>query len=112
MKLKINLINELIEGQLDKEQESIVLKTLSRNISKIFDNTMPKKYLVFPQNPKVYLLSRCLCIEVPSYGNTKYISILRMLKEKLYENFVFDTQYFDGKTTFIIKKNKNRNLYI
>lgn len=112
MKFKTDLINEIISGNVDKKEEGILLRTLRRNILKIFDNTIPKKFLIFPQNPEVYVLSHCVCIEVPSFGNNDYLIILKYLEESLMKEFVFDIHYFNGKTTFIVKKNKNRNLYI
>ena len=112
MILRNKLIEDIISGQISEEEHEVVLKTIRRDLSKIFKEIIPKKFWIFPQNPYVYCLSNCLCIEMPGYGSESYLLILSEIEQQLRENFSVETHFFDGKITYLIKKNKNRNLYI
>lgn len=112
MILRNSLVDDIVSGYVSEEEHRAVLKTITRDLSKIFQDIMPKKFWIFSQNPHVYCLSHSLCIEMPGFGSEDYLSVLNELESQLRNRFVVETHYFDGKITFIVKKNKNRNLYI
>ena len=82
------------------------MKLIERDIKREFRDVMPRKYWIFPTVPKIYNLSNCTCIEMPSYGSMAYRMKLKALREDLNKFFVMDIHYFDGKTTFILKNKK------
>lgn len=79
------------------------LRRISKGVQDYFNGTIPKKYLIFPQKPYIYLLSKSVCIEVPSYGNKTYRHLLYNLEKELSYVFQFDVELFNGNTTFVIK---------
>lgn len=98
----MNLLRELLEDLNDKKTFNLVVK----NARRCYSGLMPKKYGIFPQQPHVYILSKSICLEFPSWGSIEYRYELSELQEKLSQNFYCDVQYFDGKTTFVLKEVK------
>lgn len=91
----------------DTEMVDFLFTCIKSNIRRIFKGCMPKKYLIFPQLPEIYFLSRVLCFEFPSWGSLEYRNMLVRLTKKLSSFCVLDIQYFDGKTTFMIRDIKD-----
>jgi len=98
----MNLLKDLLRDLDDIKTFNLVVK----NSRRCYSGLMPKKYGIFPQQPDVYILSKCICLEFPSWGSIEYRYELSELRNKLCQNFYCDVQYFDGKTTFILKKIK------
>lgn len=96
------LLECFLEDPDNERLEHMVVKDFRRTYSRI----MPKKYWIFPQQPVVYVLSKSICIEFPSWGSKEYRYSLADLQRALQTRFIFDVQYFDGKTTFIIRSVK------
>lgn len=79
------------------------IRRINRGVEQYFNGTMPKKYWIFPYKPCTYMLSKTVCIELPSYGNQTYRKLLSQLESQLKYSFKFDVELFNGNTTFIIK---------
>lgn len=47
MILRNKLIEDIISGQISEEEHEVVLKTIRRDLSKIFKEIMPKKFWIF-----------------------------------------------------------------
>lgn len=97
------LLREFMDDVNDKWLRNRVIK----NFRRCYSGIMPKKYWIFPQQPNIYVLSKCICIEFPAWGSYEYRYELSELQKKLYKFFEMETYHFDGKVTFVLKRNKN-----
>lgn len=79
---------------------------LRKHLRRHFRGVMPKKHYIVPTSPVVYKISNTVCIEMPSWGSYAYRTILYDFKKELHRRFIFDVQYYDGKTTFMVRKCK------
>lgn len=82
------------------------LRRIRKEIRKYFGDDMPKKYWFITINPYIYMVSKAICIELPSYGNEKYRKQLYALECQIQMYFECEIELYDGKTTFIVKKIK------
>ena len=98
-------INSILNNiELDNWQEvEVLMNILHKHIYRKFKGIMPHRYLIFPTTIDIYLMSKSVCIEVPSWGGSDYRKTLVKLGSNLEKLFIMDTQYYDGKTTFLIR---------
>lgn len=92
-----------IEAETEFDRAMFV-RSIEKDLRREFRNVLPKKWLIFPQEPKVYLMSNSLCIEFPYYGSERYMMIMKGFKDVLSERFVFDSIYHGAKVTYVLKK--------
>lgn len=102
--LKIN--NSQMKEALNNSNDEVSLGLIRKNLRRQFRGLIPRNYGIFPQDVKVYRMSKSICIELPSWGSYGYRLALLTLEKELYKSFVCDTQYYDGKTTFVVRKCK------
>lgn len=104
--IKIN--EEELLNAMNESGESRSLKLFRKRIRRNFRGIMPKKFGIFPGDPKVYRMSKTICIEMPSWGSYGYRVQLSTLINELKEYFICDVEYFDGKTTVLVKEWKKK----
>lgn len=103
--LKINK-NQLKKALENPKDDDVNLNLLRKNLRRQFRSIMPKRYGIFPRDPKIYRVSNSICIEMPSWGTYAYRISLSHFGKELYKYFICDTQYYNGKTTFVVRKCK------
>lgn len=86
------------------------LRRVNKGVENYFQGEMPKKFFIFQQKPYTYLLSKSVCIEVPSYGNKTYRQLLYKLEKDLNHIFKCDVELFNGNTTFVITGIKEESI--
>lgn len=97
-----NIIKDFLQTD-DINEKNMYIDLLSNNLEREFRDISPRKMFFFPKMPKVYVFSKSLYIEMPSYGSRVYQRKITEMRHKLREDFIVDVHYFDGKTTFIIR---------
>lgn len=101
--INTDLISILLNNIDNVEYCNLITKDFRRE----FRHYMPKKYYIFPTQPKIYILSNTkVCIEMPAWGSLAYRNKLCLLEEKLRRKFKMDTVFYDGKITYVIREDK------
>lgn len=100
--ISTDLLSILLHNVNDLEYYQFVVRDFRRE----FSRDMPKKYRIFPTQPRIYVLSNTICIEMPAWGSIKYRDKLCSLEKRLRHIFQIDTVFYDGKITYIIKENR------
>lgn len=100
--INTELISILLNNIDCVEYYHFVIKDFRRE----FRHYMPKRYLIFPTQPKIYVLSNTICIEMPAWGSIAYRDKLCLLERNLREVFKMDTVFYDEKITYIIRESK------
>lgn len=100
VKINRDQLKEVLENADDVKNLNLLRKQLRRS----FREVMPKRFGFLPKDPKIYRVSNTVCIEMPSWGSYSYRLSLLTLEKDLYKYFICDTQYYDGKTTFVVRK--------
>ena len=103
--LKVN--DKQLETVLNDQNDVTNLNLIRKHLRRQFTGIMPKRYYIFPRDPKVYRMSKSICIEMPSWGNRSYRLALATLERELKKSFICDTQYYDGNTTFVVRECRN-----
>lgn len=78
-----------------------------RDFRRYFSKDMPKRYLIFPTQPKIYTVSHTVCIEMPSWGSLAYRNKLNLVEKVLDDAFKLDVIFFDGKITYCVKEEED-----